>query len=399
MLSSFRRASHSFFAKFLMILLIASFGLWGINDITGRSAPKPAAVVGSETISEQEYARELERLKNNLGEYFTPDIIRQLRLFDLSLGNLISDKLLAQEGSLMHLRINDAVLKDALASDVQFKNEKGVFDRTLFEQRLRQLRLNEKQYLSEIGASIKQSLLEKTLLPIPVFEETLTHTLYTVQEEEREALVFLVNHAGTTPIPDPSDDNLRAYYEANKSAYIAPEYRALHYLVLDKNAVKASVNIGEDRLRDAYLARQQEMMTPEKRDVQQLLYADKAAVEQAHAMLRSGKTLKTVAKAIPPISHDVQDLGYVTETQLPAGGEAVFALTKGSFTTPVKTEFGWHLFYIRDIQEPKVPSFQDMKATLLEDLTQQEMTKALAQMVEKLEDLIAAGTGNAVITH
>jgi peptidyl-prolyl cis-trans isomerase D len=392
MLSTFRRASHSFFAKFLLIMLIASFALWGVGDIVGRSAPEPVAVVGQESISEQEYALELDRLKTNLGEYYTPDIIRQLRLYDLSLGNLISDKLLAQEGIFMHLRVGDAVLKDALAADTQFRNEKGQFDRTMFEQRLRQLRMNEKQYLETMGASIKQSLLEKTLLPAPVFDETLARTLHDVQEEERQALGFVIDHAGKTDVPEPTDATLRSYYEANKSAYVAPEYRALQYVVLDKTAVQASVNIREDSIRDAYLARQQELMIPEKRDVQQLLYTDKAAVEQAYAMLRAGKTLAEVAKAIPPVNGEVQDLGYVTETQLPAGGVAVFALAKGAFTTPIKTEFGWHVFFIRDVQAPKIPSYEEMKAGLREDLSQQEMAKTLAQMVEKLEDLIAAGT-------
>ncbi len=180
MLATFRRASHSFFVKLLMLLLVASFGLWGVHDITSIKTAAPVATVGSEEITEADYMRELTRLRTNLGEYFTPEIVAKLHLFDLSLGDLISDRLVSQEAAFMHVVIGEELLKEALAADPQFKNDKGEFDRAMFAQRLRQLRMSEKQYLDYMAGTLKQSLMEQTITPPKIFDETLSKTLFTI---------------------------------------------------------------------------------------------------------------------------------------------------------------------------------------------------------------------------
>jgi peptidyl-prolyl cis-trans isomerase C len=46
-------------------------------------------------------------------------------------------------------------------------------------------------------------------------------------------------------------------------------------------------------------------------------------------------------------------------------GDAMVALQKGKFTTtPVQTQFGWHVIEVDDIREAKVPSFDEVKPQL-----------------------------------
>lgn len=391
MLATLRRASHSFLIKLLLLLLVASFALWGVSDITSIKSADPIAIVGKEEITQQDYMREMERLRSNLGEYFTPEIVKKLQLFDLSLNDLISDRLVSQESAFMHVVIGEDLLREALAADPQFKNDKGRFDRTIFTQRLRQLRMSEKQYLDYLSGTVKKSLIEQTMMPPTLFDETLPKTLLKIQEEERGALIYLIDQPGNKTLPIPTDEELRTYYNANKSAYVAPEYRVLNYIVLDKKAVKDAIIVTEEELRNAYLSRQSELVTPEKRNVMQLLYQQKATAEQAYAMLRTGKTFDEVATSVPSINKDAKELGYVTKNQLPAAGDAVFALGKSSYTTPVKTDFGWHIFYVKDIHVAKIPAFDEMKQSLREELLEQHSNQALKQMVEKFEDATASG--------
>jgi peptidyl-prolyl cis-trans isomerase D len=391
MLATLRHASHSFIVKILLLLLVASFALWGLGDIVSGQPTQSVATIGHANVSEQEYLNELMRLRTNMGEYFTPEIIEKLNLFDLSLGDLISNKLISQESEFMHLSVGEEMLKEALASDPQFKNDKGVFDRSTFDQRLRQLRMSEKNYLVYTADSLKQSLIEQTLTPAAIYDEALVDMLYSIQEEEREALAFVVKHAGDVVISTPTEEQLRLYYEANKSAYIAPEYRVLNYVLLDKEAVKDSIVISEENLREAYIARQKELISPEKRDVLQLLYHDKALAEQAYSLLRTNTAFDAVVKSVPPVNTEATSLGMVTKNQLPTAQEIVFSLEKKDFTTPVKTEFGWHIFYVKDIQLSKTPSFESLRTQLRQELEQQNINEVLAEMVEKLEDSMAAG--------
>ena len=56
MLGSFRSLSDSFAAKFLLVLLVLAFGVWGIGDmIRNPGGNTTVATVGSQTIDLREY--------------------------------------------------------------------------------------------------------------------------------------------------------------------------------------------------------------------------------------------------------------------------------------------------------------------------------------------------------
>ena len=47
--------------------------------------------------------------------------------------------------------------------------------------------------------------------------------------------------------------------------------------------------------------------------------------------------------------------------------DAVVALPKGKFTsTPVQTQFGWHVIMVEDIRDAKIPSFDEVKPQLVQ---------------------------------
>ena len=62
-------------------------------------------------------------------------------------------------------------------------------------------------------------------------------------------------------------------------------------------------------------------------------------------------------------------------------GDAMVALPKGKFTTtPVQTQFGWHVIEVDDIREAKVPSFDEVKPQLMQRMQSQEVDAYLRQL-------------------
>ncbi len=56
--------------------------------------------------------------------------------------------------------------------------------------------------------------------------------------------------------------------------------------------------------------------------------------------------------------------------------DAMVALTKGKTTeTPVKSQFGYHVIRLEDVREAKLPSMDDVKPQIKQQLEQQKMTK------------------------
>ncbi len=391
MLASLRNTTDNFFVKLLLILLVASFALWGVGDIVGGSNDVTVATVGEEPVSGQEYYSALVRLQDNLGEYFTPEFAKELNLFNVTLGGLISEKLIQQEADHMNLVVSDRLLKDVLLKDTQFHNEKGQFDRTIFDHRLRQLRISESDYLNQLRQSVRENLLQRTISPSAIYGDTLPSLLYLTEQETRRVLTFVVEPNNENNLSAPDEVALQSYFTQHKQAYMAPEYRVLHYVLLDKQAIAQNIILSENELQQAYEERKKERITPQKRFVTQLLYDDKALAERAYGLLRSGKTLDFTAKSLPPANEGNLELGYVTAEQLPAGSDQVFALDEGEYTSPIQTEFGWHVFAVQDVVIAHTPSYDALKEQLSIDLKAEEINNSMAQAIEKMEDAVSAG--------
>ncbi len=55
MLASFRKLSNNFFTKIMLLMIVASFMLWGVSDMVGQPNRADVAKVGDLTISADDY--------------------------------------------------------------------------------------------------------------------------------------------------------------------------------------------------------------------------------------------------------------------------------------------------------------------------------------------------------
>ncbi|MFO1243315.1 MAG: SurA N-terminal domain-containing protein [Rickettsiales bacterium] len=391
MLTAMRRGAKGFMSKLLLGFLVLSFGIWGIGDFLRHSSSGAVATVGSETISINEYEEAIRRLRQMLGEHLTPDILKSLNIFQITLDDLISRKLIAQETQRLGIRVDEKELIRTIANEQSFKNAQGKFDKTLFEQTLRESGLSEESYLNRLSNQLANNLLSDTLSGDFLFDELTPQYLYNVQNEQRKVTIVTVPPANLSEVATPSDGDLQAFYDSNKLRYMAPEYRALTYIRLVPEEIFKDISISRQELFDIYKERMNSLSTPEKRDISQLLYSSKAEAENAFGLLRGGTAFEEVAKTVPPLNKDALSLGVLTKEQLPAGGAEVYGLALGEYTLPIESPFGWHIFKVNTIQEKHTTPFEEVSATLEKELRQQKAEAMVSNLTEKVEDAIAGG--------
>src|SRR6185436_1324462 len=97
----------------LLTLLIISFAIWGVGDMTRVSGRNSAvATVGGSTITQEAFGRalkvETENLRQMLGERYSPELMKTIHPERRVLGSLINQKLLAQESESLGLIPGDA---------------------------------------------------------------------------------------------------------------------------------------------------------------------------------------------------------------------------------------------------------------------------------------------------
>jgi peptidyl-prolyl cis-trans isomerase D len=84
MLDSLKKLSRSWVSQLLLLLLVISFGVWGVADIFTGFGSNTVATVGNVEISANEFARRYDltvtQLSRQFGKQFTPEEARQLGL-------------------------------------------------------------------------------------------------------------------------------------------------------------------------------------------------------------------------------------------------------------------------------------------------------------------------------
>jgi len=143
--------------------------------------------------------------------------------------------------------------------------------------------------------------------------------------------------------------------------------------------------IGEETVRARYKRFIKE--TPPQLEVRarHILLDSEAAAKDIIAQLEAGASFADLAgqQTIDTASAaKAGDLGYFTGDQMvPEFSEAAFALDRGEYTKqPVKTRFGWHVILVEDRRERPRPSFEEARAKIEEQLSQELVSALLADL-------------------
>ncbi|MFO1356982.1 peptidylprolyl isomerase [Plasticicumulans sp.] len=93
------------------------------------------------------------------------------------------------------------------------------------------------------------------------------------------------------------------------------------------------------------------------------------------AQLKAGASFEELAKKNskdPGSGEQGGDLDFAkADAYVPEFSQAMVKLKKGEITeTPVKTQFGWHVIKLEDTREAQFPSFDDVKAQIVQRLEQ-----------------------------
>lgn len=177
----------------------------------------------------------------------------------------------------------------------------------------------------------------------------------------------------------PSEAEIKAAYEKNKSKYQVPERRSVRYALLDINKLRQTLQISDDVLKQQYMANVQQYEVPEQVHVEHILFKtvgqpDAAVVEikkKAEEVLneaRKGAKFDELAKKYSedPGSKDKGgDLGWIRKGQtVPEFEKAAFSLQPGQISDLVRTQYGFHIIKVLEKQTAHTKPFEEVKDSI-----------------------------------
>ena len=378
----------------LMALLILGLGGFGAINLSGNL--RSIGTVGDKSISVDQYARQLQQeiraIEAQTGESLPFARAQEMGLDRAVLQRIVRNRALDHEADEMGISIGDATLRDEIVAISAFQGIDGNFDREGYRFALQQSGMSEAEFERSIREEAARGLLQRAILGGVSMPDTYARTLVDYVAEERSfTWARLSEDDLDAPLPAGTEDELRAYYDANTDDFMLPASKSITYAWLAPEDLLDEVEVPEEELRAEYDARSDEYDQPERRLVERLVFADQEAADRAAAALEvDGTTFEALVEERGLALADV-DLGDVAKSDLDDAGDAVFAAESGDIVGPLPSSLGPALFRVNAILPAQHVPFEEARDVLEETLAISRATRAVEARAQEIDDQLAGG--------
>lgn len=398
MLQGFRAGSRTILTQIvlfmLMGLLIISFAFWGIGDVFRGFGAQTVAKIGSTEIRIDDYRRafndRLQDIGRQINRPFTPDQARAMGVDRQILGELVAEAALNEKSRSMRLSVSDQTLRDRVMNFSGFKGPDGNFDPVRYQTLLRNNNFTEASFLAaERRLAVRQQLLNAIGGDV-VPPKALTEAFWRLQSETRTIEYVRLTPEQAGNIPAASDEELKKYFEANKAAFRAPEYRALRILHLTPQSLMKDITVSDEDVKKAYESLKERITVPERRQLEQISFASPEAAKAAADRLAKGEKFEAVAQ---DLKLNVVALGLLAKSEILDApvAEAAFGLTGGTTTQPVAGRFGPVIVRVVKVEPQRTPSFDEVSKEIRQDIQLRQALARVQSLHDKIEDERGAG--------
>ena len=395
MLRGIRTASSNWLGRIVMGvvlgLIAVSFAIWGIGDIFRGFGRSTVAKVGSTEITvdrfRQIYNDRLQQLGRQLGRPITPDQARILRL-ELQLAEqLVAEAALDQRARQMRLNLSDDEIARQIRADPNFKGPSGNFDRARFDAILRNAGYNEPRYAAEQRQlTLRRELAETVsgeLTPPKALEQA-----YNRYENEQRAIDYVtLDRAKAGDIPEPTPETISSYFDDQKAQFRAPEYRSIVVLSLTPADIARPADVTEADARRYYEVNLARYGTPERRQLEQIVFPNLDEAKAAAARIGENLTFEALAKERGLSEKDIE-LGVMTKAAIIDGpvAEAAFSLKEGAVSEPIEGRFGTSLIRVVKIEPEQIRKFEEVADEIKQAVANDRARNELSALHDKVED-------------
>jgi parvulin-like peptidyl-prolyl isomerase len=154
--------------------------------------------------------------------------------------------------------------------------------------------------------------------------------------------------------PQPTEEQIREYYEENKDTFRSDE-----------------------QIRVAHIVKYVNWQTDEATAMQ--------TMQEAHAQIQSGTPFEAVVDKYTDCADSGGDLGYVMRGQMVEEFEdVIFHLSPGQVSDVFRTRFGFHIAKVYDRRPPAIPELKDVKKQVTEQVADQLREQTLGDYLDGL---------------
>jgi peptidyl-prolyl cis-trans isomerase D len=402
MLDLMRKHASSWLIKVFLGAIIIVFSFWGIGSYNTSRANRVATVNGEPISVEayrEAYQRIIERLRQQFGNQLDDAMLESFQVEKQALDQVINTRLLADEAHRLHFTVTDQELVEAITTIDAFHVD-GRFSQRQYERLLSLNRTTPEAFeQSQRQAMLLQRVRSWIERGVSV-SETEARDFYNWQNAQVKVdYVFF----DMEPYADlnPSDEELRSYFEENKPSYrTQPQVRA-RYVRIDPADYTKSVRISDEAVAEYYDTHSEDFSEPKRVEARHILFrlepdasAQIAEEKRKKALdvlrqIREGADFAEMAKKYSegPTGPEGGYLGvFAKEDMVAPFAEAAFSMEAGQVSEPVQTRFGWHLIRVENVLPKGRKTLEEATDTIRNRLAEDRAKTLAYEAAESLFD-------------
>lgn len=402
MLQSLRRAADTWVMKFILIVMVFAFGIWGVHASMFASTSSAVVTVGDQKVSNIEFRIAFQNVVGMISQQFGTQLtLEQAKMFgaeQMVYGRLVSGAALDQLAEDMKLGLSEDRILTLIQQEPAFKDPvSGGFSRERMTAQLNAGGISQADYLTSVTQQAVRTQIVDAVSEGFTAPKTLTDALEAYGNESRDIDYLILGKSNIEAIKPPTEDVLAKWFEANKAKYKAPEYRKFSYVKLEPADIAEPTAITDDAIKQDYEKRKASYITPETRTIEQLTFADKASADAAAAKLAAGTTFDALVTEQGKTASDVLLGDFRKDTMpTPKMAEAAFGVKTDGGTTGVTDGIvGPVIMRVTNIKPEVVKTLDDVKEDIRKELALVLANDEIENVYKSFEDVRASGASLA----
>jgi len=402
--------NHRRWMQFVLLLLILpSFVFVGIQGYSNFMERESAlAKVAGESVTQQEFDAavrgRLDQLRSMMGAQFDPQLFDTPAMRKAVLDEIINTRLIAAEASKNYFSASDDLLRTTIQA-IPAVQENGRFSNARYRDALAAQGMTPVMFEAQLRRDLA---LQQVLGPVAqsaVVPEAVMDRLVAAATERREIQMLRFAAADYRAKVEVTDDDVKAYYEANRSRFQLPERVDAQYVVLDQNAVTPNISVSDEDIKAYYEQNQARYRQEEQRRASHILVAVESGASEA-AREEARKKAQALAEQAKAPNADFAKLARENSQDPGSAGnggdldwfgrgmmvkpfeDAAFALKEGEVSEVVPTDYGFHIIKLTGVRPAVVKPLAEVRNEIVEEIKQQQAARRFAEAAEQFTNLV-----------
>lgn len=394
MLTAFRAFAKSPWAAGLIVLLIASFAVFGIRDVFKGKVQNSVITAGDRSVSAADFKRTFDRVKaqkeQEIGQPITAEVAAANGLDRQILTGMATSEAFADALTKMGVRPSAKLVLAQIEKIPDFFDQvSGRFDKNAYLSKLARNDMTAAIFEGRLRDDLAQDHAARGLVAGLSAPRAYAALAAIYGTESRDIGYFVVEPGSVPAPPPPTDAQLMQLMKENAQRLTLPEFRVLTVVQFSPQMVAANLPVDPAEVQKRFNFKKDTLSAPETRTVIQVPAKDAATAAQIVTRLNKGEDPNAVAKSlgVETISYAGKPQSAIPDKKLAA---AVFQLPSGQVAS-VTGDLGMAVVKVVSVTPGRTVTLEEVRPAIEAEVRKDAAAEKVYALTQAYEDAQKGG--------